>query len=84
MEKLRIESDANMARAEKAETEVKALKETISKQESSIQTLNNKVSLLAGDLERAEKRADEVRMRIFTSLSLYRANSLAQTKEGRI
>ncbi|KAJ3262017.1 hypothetical protein HK103_003860 [Boothiomyces macroporosus] len=59
LEKLRIESDANLARAEKAETEVKALKETISKQESSIQTLNNKVSLLAGDLERAEKRADE-------------------------
>ncbi|KAJ3326256.1 hypothetical protein HDV06_000132 [Boothiomyces sp. JEL0866] len=59
LEKLRIESDTNLARAEKAEAEVKSLKETISKQESSIQTLNNKVSLLAGDLERAEKRADE-------------------------
>ncbi|KAJ3272981.1 hypothetical protein HDV01_004887 [Terramyces sp. JEL0728] len=59
LEKLRIESDTNLARAEKAEGEVKSLKETISKQESSVQTLNNKVSLLAGDLERAEKRADE-------------------------
>ncbi|KAI8891873.1 tropomyosin [Globomyces pollinis-pini] len=59
LEKLRIESDSNLSRAEKAEEEVKSLKEQLSKQETTIQNLNNKVSLLSQDLERAEKRAED-------------------------
>lgn len=60
LEKLRVESDENLKRAEKAESEQKSLKEAVSKQESLVQTLNNKVSLLTEELERSEKRADEV------------------------
>lgn len=60
LEKLRVEADDNLKRAEKAESEQKALKESLSKQETLAQTLNNKVSLLTEELERSEKRVDEV------------------------
>jgi tropomyosin, fungi type len=60
LEKLRIESDQNLVRAEKAEGEVKTLHETLSKNEVAIQSLNNKLSNLQLELERSEKRAEEV------------------------
>lgn len=60
LEKLRIEAETNLARAEKAEAEKASLKEALGKQETIVQTLNNKVSLLSADLERTEKRVDEV------------------------
>lgn len=59
LDKLRIESDSNLSRAEKAEADVKQLKESLSRQETLVQTLNNKVSLISDELERAEKRAEE-------------------------
>ena len=65
LEKLRIEADDNLKRAEKAEADQKALKDAVSKQETLVQTLNNKVSLLTEELERTEKRADEVGNAIF-------------------
>jgi tropomyosin len=69
LEKLRIESDQNLARAEKAEAEVKTLHDTLSKNEVTIQSLNNKISNLQVDLERTEKRAEEVRPSPFLAQS---------------
>jgi tropomyosin len=63
LEKLRIEADGNMARAENAETEVKDFKAQVAKQETTIQTLNNKITLLQGDVDRATQRADDVRLK---------------------
>ncbi|KAJ3348900.1 hypothetical protein HDU83_000956 [Entophlyctis luteolus] len=59
LEKLRIESEQNASRASSYENEVKELKAVIAKQETEILSLNNKVTLLTADLERAEKRAEE-------------------------
>ncbi|KAI8919521.1 tropomyosin [Entophlyctis helioformis] len=59
LEKLRIESDANLARAEKADSEVKTLKDELAKRETDVHNLQNKVALLQMDLDRAEKRADD-------------------------
>jgi tropomyosin len=49
-----------LQRAEKAEADQKALKEQLAKEEAKVLSLNNKVTLLTQDLERSEKRADEV------------------------
>eukprot|EP00842_Homolaphlyctis_polyrhiza_P003758 jgi/Hompol1/4383/HPOL_003611-RA len=59
LEKLRIDADASLARAEKAEDEVKSLKTELNKRDSDVQNFQNKIALLQMDLERAEKRADE-------------------------
>ncbi|KAI8616482.1 hypothetical protein BC830DRAFT_197006 [Chytriomyces sp. MP71] len=59
LEKLRVESEANNARAETAEAEVRELKAALAKTETETQGLQNKISLLTSDLERAEKRASE-------------------------
>ncbi|KAJ1327260.1 hypothetical protein BSLG_010602 [Batrachochytrium salamandrivorans] len=59
LEKLRIDADSNLARAEKAEAEVKELKNSLLS-ETEVQNLQNKISLLQMDLDRAEKRADDV------------------------
>ena len=55
-----MEADGNLQRAEKAEQEQKLLKEALGKEEAKTQNLQNKVSLLQGDMERMEKRVDEV------------------------
>jgi tropomyosin, fungi type len=49
-----------LSRAEKAEADFKVLKEALGKEESKTAALQNKVSLLQGDLERSEKRIEEV------------------------
>lgn len=51
-----------MSRAENAEIEVKEVKSELSKQEATIHNLNNKVTLLQGDVERAEKRVKDVNL----------------------
>ncbi|KAJ3189666.1 hypothetical protein HK101_008803, partial [Irineochytrium annulatum] len=63
LEKLRIESDSNNQRAEKAEGEVKELKAELARRETEVQNLNNKITLLQMDLERTEKRVDEIKLR---------------------
>ncbi|KAI8612521.1 hypothetical protein BC830DRAFT_1055508, partial [Chytriomyces sp. MP71] len=63
LEKLRIESEANLARADRAEAEVKELKAEVAKKETDIQNLNNKIKLLQMDLERTEKRVEEVKIK---------------------
>ncbi|KAI8803802.1 tropomyosin [Cladochytrium replicatum] len=63
LEKLRIESDTHLARADKAEQESKQLKAELQKRDNDVQNLTNKVTLLQQDLERAEKRIDEVKLR---------------------
>ncbi len=78
LEKLRIEAEANLARAEKAEGEVKTLNDTLQKNEVSIQSLNNKISNLSVDLERSEKRAEEVRLYSQSSIKLQNS-SLTRT-----
>ncbi|KAI8854600.1 hypothetical protein BC829DRAFT_380332 [Chytridium lagenaria] len=60
LEKLRIESDANNSRAERAENEVKELKAELAKRDTEVQNMKNKVTLLEMDLERTEKRVEEV------------------------
>ncbi|KAH6585078.1 hypothetical protein BASA60_000673 [Batrachochytrium salamandrivorans] len=50
LEKLRIDADSNLARAEKAEAEVKELKNELAKRETEVQNLQNKISLLQMDL----------------------------------
>ena len=60
LEKLRIESETHAGRAEKAETEVKQLKDELAKKDTEVQNLNNKVTLLQMDLDRSEKRVEEV------------------------
>ncbi|KAL2916428.1 tropomyosin-2 [Polyrhizophydium stewartii] len=59
LEKLRVESDSNLSRAEKAEAEVKELKNELAKRETDVHNHLNKIQLLQMDLERAEKRADD-------------------------
>jgi ribosomal protein S2 len=61
LEKLRVESETQTSRAEKAEAEVKELKAILEKKDGDIQNLNNKVTLLTMDLDKAEKRAEEVK-----------------------
>jgi tropomyosin len=60
LEKLRIDSEASNARAEKAEAEVRELKAELAKKDTDVQNLNNKVTLLQMDLDRTEKRVEEV------------------------
>ena len=60
MEKLRVEGESHLARAEKAEQEVKELKAELAKKETETQSLNNKITLLQQDLDRTERRIDEV------------------------
>jgi predicted nuclease with TOPRIM domain len=60
LEKLRIEADTHLARAEKAESQVKDLENSVTKLETENHNLGNKVTLLQGDVERAEKRVEEV------------------------
>jgi tropomyosin len=60
LEKLRIEADSNLSRAEAAEQEVKAITDQLTKKDTMIQDLNNKIKLLQDDLERTEKRVNEV------------------------
>ncbi|KAJ1546530.1 hypothetical protein HK096_004966 [Nowakowskiella sp. JEL0078] len=63
IEKLRIESETNLARAEKADDDVKELKAELQKRENEVQSLNNKITLLSLDLERAESRIAEVKIK---------------------
>jgi hypothetical protein len=60
LEKVRIEADNALARAEKAEAKVKELESKILTLDSENQSLSNKISLLTSDIERAEKRVEEV------------------------
>lgn len=60
LERLRVEGETANARAEKAEAEVKTLKEELTHKENAESQLKNKVSLLQMDLERQEKRVEEV------------------------
>lgn len=60
LDKLRIEADGNLARAEKSETDLKDVRVQLASQETHINNLNNKVTLLTQDLERQEKRFDDV------------------------
>ncbi|KAJ3107517.1 hypothetical protein HDU96_007861 [Phlyctochytrium bullatum] len=63
LEKLRIESESNNNRAEKAEGEVKELKAELAKKDTEVQNLKNRITLLEMDLERAEKRVEEVKLK---------------------
>ncbi|KAJ1559414.1 hypothetical protein HK096_000632 [Nowakowskiella sp. JEL0078] len=63
IEKLRIESETNLSRAEKSDNEVKELKAELQKRENEVQSLNNKITLLSLDLERAESRIAEVKIK---------------------
>ncbi|KAJ3060543.1 hypothetical protein HDU98_003502 [Podochytrium sp. JEL0797] len=63
LEKLRIESEGNHSRAERAEQEVKDLKAEVARKETDVQNLNNKIKLLQMDLERTEKRVEEVKLK---------------------
>lgn len=63
LEKLRVDGESATARAETAEASVKALEADVTEKENTIQQLNNRVSLLQMDLERQEKRVEEVRVR---------------------
>ncbi|KAI9352916.1 tropomyosin like-domain-containing protein [Obelidium mucronatum] len=63
LEKLRIESEGNLARADKAEAEVRELKAEVARKETDVQNLNNKIKLLQMDLERTEKRVEEVKVK---------------------
>lgn len=66
MEKLRVEADQHHNRAEKAEAQVKELKDELSRKENDVQGLNNKITLLQENLERTEKRVEEVSNQSFS------------------
>ncbi|KAJ3344340.1 hypothetical protein HDU93_000130 [Gonapodya sp. JEL0774] len=61
LEKLRIESEATNARANKAEDMVKMLNDELGKKEVEINGLKNKISLLETEIQRAEKRIDDLK-----------------------
>lgn len=60
MEKVRIEADNAIARAEKAEARIKELESQILSLDNENQSLSNKISLLNSDIERAEQRVEDV------------------------
>ncbi len=60
MDKVRIEADNAIERAEKAEKHVKDLESQILVLDNENQSLSNKIALLTSDIERAEKRVEEV------------------------
>ncbi|KAJ3109391.1 Guanine nucleotide-binding-like protein 1 [Phlyctochytrium planicorne] len=60
LEKLRIESDGNLTRAQKAETEVKDLKAELAKRETEAQNNKNRITLLEMDADRNEKKIAEL------------------------
>ena len=55
-----MEADSNLERAEKAEAEMKTFNEKLASKDTIIKDLSNKISLLQGELDRSEKRAQEV------------------------
>ncbi|KAJ1502043.1 hypothetical protein HMI54_009384 [Coelomomyces lativittatus] len=59
---LRTEADDANRRAEDAEMHLKKSKELLAMKENEVNTLNNKIALLQLDLERAEKRIDQVKV----------------------
>ncbi|KAJ3102926.1 hypothetical protein HDU96_009460 [Phlyctochytrium bullatum] len=63
LDKLRIESEGNAARADKAEADVRELKAELAKSETETQNLKNKIVLLEEELSRAERRVEEVKLR---------------------
>lgn len=65
LDKLRIEADGNLSRAEKAESALKDLQSQVLKLETENHNLSNKVVLLQGDVDRAEKRVEEVGYLLF-------------------
>ncbi|KAJ1339529.1 hypothetical protein BSLG_005853 [Batrachochytrium salamandrivorans] len=74
-------ADTTMDKIKEAELEVKELKAELAKKETEVQTFQNKISLLQMDLERAEKRADEISMQPHQACFLP-SNSIEQGKEG--
>ena len=58
-----MEADTHLSRAEKSESLVKDLQNQVLKFETENHNLSNKVSLLQGDLDRAEKRVEEIKTR---------------------
>ncbi|KAJ1553826.1 hypothetical protein HK405_006787 [Cladochytrium tenue] len=59
LEKLRIESETSLVRAEKAEAWVKELQQELARRDTEAQNTANKITLLSMDLDRNTKRADE-------------------------
>lgn len=62
MEKLRIEADTAATRAAQAEDQVKALNNELGSKDTEISGLKNKIALLEADIQRSEKRVEEVRI----------------------
>ena len=60
MDKLKLEAEAHLARAEKAEGLHKELENHSNKLETENHNLNNKIILLQESLEKAEKRLSDV------------------------
>lgn len=65
LEKLRLDADASTTRAEKAEVELKEARDHVSKRDTEILNLTNKVTLLTEDLQRQEKRVEEAPLHSF-------------------
>ncbi len=60
MERLKVEAENHQSAHNTALATIKDLEAQLVAKEREIATLNNKVSLLSADVDRAEKRADDV------------------------
>ncbi len=81
MEKVRIEADNAIARAEKAEAKVKELEAQIATLDTTNQSLSNKISLLTSDIERAETRIEDV---IYYAKEKIKSRNTASVKDEAI
>ncbi|KAF8518012.1 tropomyosin [Hysterangium stoloniferum] len=62
LESLRAEADANVERAEAAEELNKKLKQELLEKENDITSLNHKLNVALGDLEKAEEKLGEAKL----------------------
>jgi len=60
MNSLRIEAEAANSRAEKAEAEYKVARDELARRDAEVASLKNKIQLLNDEVDRAEKRIEEV------------------------
>jgi tropomyosin len=79
---LRLEADTNADRAVKAEDQMKAVQHDLVAKEAEVSGLKNKISLLEHEIQRAEKRVEDVRTSLLdTELTMARLKVMRKTRK---
>ncbi len=76
-----MEADTNADRAVKAEDQMKAVQHDLVAKEAEVSGLKNKISLLEHEIQRAEKRVEDVRTLLGMELTMTRLKVMRKTRK---